>query len=124
MFKDLPQSNGLSKGADLWILQNPVHSILSKKIDWHLRFASRKPTVRHQSALLVESSMDLPNQLLLFLPFHSSSKMEWIQKAQQTWIHLKKPSLRLFLPSEISQVDLRSQWPVESLPYLIQVVRE
>ena len=106
MFKDLPQSNSLSKGADLWIVQSPDRSILSKKIDWHVRFASRKPNIHHPSTLLIESSKDLPNQLLLFLPFCSSDKMEWIQKAQHIWTRLKKPSLRLFLPSEISQTDL------------------
>ena len=119
MFRFLPLSHSFSKGADLWILSEPQHSSLAKKIDWHLQFIFEKSNKSPQDPLLIESSLYLPNTHTLFIP----KQTNWLTQALESWSRLEKPSLRLFLPCFLSKNDLNF-WPNEKLPYLIHIVHD
>ena len=129
MFRFLPPSLALSKGADLWIVTPPEQSFLSQKIEWHTGFLFRrmKSTDREdsknlQDPLLIEASSHLPCTNILFLHFENSEK--WLKQGFSHWKNLKNPSLRLFLPKEMNQEEITNNWPFTPLPYRIQVILE
>ena len=121
MFKQLPVTNAFASKSDLWIAEsfNPLSS-LSVQIDWHLRFSSRK--LKDKSPLLIESSQYLPCQKICFIRFENSQK--WIQSAYSFWKNLDKPSLKIFIPKQISFDDLKKIWTCEPLPYPIKWIQE
>ncbi len=123
MFHFLPASNSFSKGSQLWIIQSPIHSKLSKKIDWHLQCIYKKQKSLSKP-ILTEASLHLPCKQVLFLPFEHKDPVKWIQTAYQFWKKLDCPSLKLFLPSSSKKEDLIKHFPFEPLPYKIQVIQE
>ena len=123
MFHFLPLSHAFSKGSKLWITQSPVHSSLSKKIDWHLQCICKKQKTL-STPLLIESSLHLPCKQVLFLPFEHKDPAKWMQKAYQHWKKLGCPSLKLFLPNSSTKEDLIKHFPFEPLPYKIQIIQE
>lgn len=123
MFHFLPYSHAFSKGSQLWIIQNPVHSSLAKKIDWYLQCICNKQ--KHlEKPLLIESSLHLPCRQVLFLPFEHKNPVKWIKQAHYFWRKLNGPSLKLFLPNTVSTKDLTKYFPFEPLPYKIQTIQE
>ena len=125
MFRLVPKTLSLAGGSSLWILQTPETSPLAKKIDWHTRFIFKKSKTVEGTALLIESSLCLPNSQTLFIPFDPKNKASfWIEQAFQNWKKLNKPSLKLFLPPPIQKEDLFEHWPAEDLPYKIHIVLE
>ena len=125
MFRFIPKINSLAGGASLWILQTPDNSALAKKIDWHSGFIFRKSKTSPSQALLIESSLYLPNSQTLFIPFEPKNKtLPWIKQALINWQRLNKPSLKLFLPPAFQKEDLFEHWPAEDLPYKIHIVME
>lgn len=123
MFHFLPLSHALSKGSQLWIIQSPNSSSLSKKVDWYLQCICKKQK-NLEKPLLVEASLHLPCRQVLFLPFEHKDSMKWIKQAHQFWKKLNCPSLKLFLPHSASREDLNKCFPSESLPYKIQTIQE
>ena len=123
MFHFLPYSHALSKGSQLWIIQNPVSSSLSKKIDWYLQCPFKKQK-NLEKPLLIEASRHLPCRQVLFLPFEHKDSVKWIKQAHHFWRKLNCPSLKLFLPNSTSKEDLTKYFPFESLPYKIQTIQE
>ena len=121
MFRVLSASEALSKGASLWILPPPDQYPFSKKIDTLLQFVFRKlPKDKKSQNVLLESSLHLPCQHILFLPYSSSS--QWIQEARENWKNLRNPPVRIFLPFEMSRKELMKSWPLLHLPYKIQIL--
>ena len=123
MFHFLPRSHALSKGTQLWIIQNPINSSLSKKIDWHLQCPCKKQK-NLEKPLLIEASLHLPCRQVLFLPFEHKDPVKWIKQAHHIWKKLHYPSLKLFLPNSASKKDLTKHFPFEPLPYKIQTIQE
>lgn len=124
MFQFLPYTNALSNGSALWITQTPHYSPLAQKINWHLHFVFEKSKTSLDDSLLTESSLHLPNNQTLFIPFKKEKKLDWIKKAFLSWQNLEKPSLRLFLPFSLSKQNLIDHWLYEDLPYKIQIIFE
>ena len=121
MFRVLTPFEALSKGASLWVLPPPSQYSFAKKIDAYLQFIFRKlPEDKKSKNLLVESSLHLPCQHVLFIPYSSSD--QWAGQVLENWKNLKNPSLRIFLPFEIDQKELINHWPLIHLPYKIQVL--
>ena len=121
MFKKIPTNHALASGAGLWVLEsfNP-HSPLSVQIDWHLKFLSRK--LKDKSPLLIESSNILPCQKICFINFENPK--QWIQESESFWKSLNHPSLKIFLPQQISFETLNKNWIPQPLPYSIQWVQQ
>ncbi len=121
MFRVLASSEALSKGVSLWVLPPPYQYPFSKKIDTYLQFVFRKlPQDKQSQNLLCESSLHLPCQHTLFLPYSSSN--QWVQQVLENWKNLQKPSLRIFLPQNMNQKELINHWPLFHLPYKIQIL--
>lgn len=124
MFKIQPLTNFLSKGCSLWILPTPETSYISKEVDWHLSCIYKKLKHKQPQSLLIESSLHLPNKLTLFLPFDKSLPLDWIKQAYIHWRNLKKPSLKLLIPTLITSHMLSQNWNFTVLPYSIQLIFE
>ncbi len=123
MFHFLPISNSFSKGSQLWIIQSPIHSKLSKKIDWYLQCICKKQK-NLSKPILASADPHLPCKQVLFLPFENQDPVKWMQKAYQCWKNLDTPSLKLFLPESSNRENLTKCFPFEPLPYKIQVIQE
>ena len=119
MFKILPRPNALSKGSALWIVQSP-NSPLSCQLDWLTLFKAR---VSKNAPLLVESSLYLPCNHICFLPL-TNKPLQWLKETRSCWSGLNKPSLKIFLPNNLSQKECIQHWPYEPLPYTIKLVMD
>ena len=123
MFHFLPLSHALSKGSQLWIIQSPKDSSLSKKVDWYLQCICKKQK-NLEKPLLIEASLHLPCRQVLFLPFEHKDPVNWIKQAHHFWKKLNGPSLKLFLPYSVSREDLIKYFSFGPLPYKIQTIQE
>ena len=120
MFKILPRPNALSKGSSLWITPSPS-SPLSRQLDWLTLFKAR--IANNDKPLLIESSLYLPCSHICFLPL-KENPIKWLEHARSCWNDLNKPSLKIFLPNNLSQKELTQHWPYEPLPYTIKLVMD
>ena len=119
MFKQLSPFNAFSCKSDLWVVQYP-NTPLSFKIDWHLHFMAQ--TQKTHQPLLVESSPYLPCSHVGFIPLDPQQPSQWLAQARKIWIGLNKPSLKVFLPSPLK--DIEKLWPYEALPDTIKWVTD
>jgi hypothetical protein len=119
----LSQASALNPGADLWVVADLNHSKWTSKLDWHLNFQIAKAS-RHKSPelspflkealeqtgqqelrfdvdgapLLIQSESLLPNKWILIVPYAGDMKA-WLSRISKAWTDLKKPSIRIFLPT-------------------------
>ena len=131
----LSQASSLNPGADLWIVPGLEESKTTQKMDWYLNFqltgAHRhktfspakelsaiiencamdefKKTPHDESALLISSEKLLPNKWVLEIK-NSDDSDAWINKAANFWLNLGKPSLRVFLPQNITLAQFQKAW--------------
>lgn len=124
----LSNTHYLSHGSDLWILPDLKTSTWAQSLDWHLNFQLTKSLTHRTKRLsgkllniveehsvdhslfefsqstptLLATSQLLPNQSTVLLPFKEDLDI-WLQSTYQIWDDLKKPSLRVFLPKNISE---------------------
>ncbi|MEZ0391849.1 MAG: hypothetical protein ACAH59_06520 [Pseudobdellovibrionaceae bacterium] len=122
-------------GSDLWILPERKNSQIAQKLDWYLNFQISK-AVHHETknlaqpilevlkncqlesydwaptdteALLILSSQNLPNRWVMVI--RGSERLEtWAETAAEKWRKLKSPSVRVFLPQEISIAEFEKLW--------------
>ena len=129
----IPSYSALQKGADLWVVSDPEHSLWNAKIDWYLHFQLRtyrrwkiNPAYKKKwdqmlqsynmplfhweapasKALLIESSHYLPNLWTLELAYSP----EWLNEVYKIWMSLNQPSLRVFAPKIFSKKTWEDNW--------------
>ncbi len=109
-FYPLSKNQFFKKKSDLWILPFETNAYWFKKINWVLQFSIHDLSSNKylNSPLLIPSSEVFPNKNILCLPFE---KEDWFKNVFIQWVRLKKPSLRLFLPTCYNKGDLLSKWP-------------
>lgn len=137
----LSHSSSWNPGADLWVVADFKNSRWSAKIDWHLNFQIVKAQ-RHKleslspflinvlertglpqpefrkdenSPLLISSSHLLPNKWVLVVSY-SEKIQDWVETLSKAWTDLKKPSLRVFLPSQQNPSFFSELW-MKKNPY-------
>jgi len=113
MLSQLSYYKRFSSGSDLWCFFFEPERALFKSINWrsHFMIHKIKKPVELNKPLLIESSGFFPNQYLLCLPKGFS-----VTKIYQLWTHLKKPSVRFFLPLE-SNKDFLDFWQDNASSY-------
>ncbi len=143
-FQKLSYSGAFSSGADLWVVPEQKTSPWSRIIDWYLNFQMAR-SVSHQPKLATEGLKQVlkqndlslvPIQLKegypLMIPGLSRfpniqtlvisgqhKDLEWLNHAQGLWEKMGRPSLRIFLPEDLSFEDVRKNWNVQD--YILQI---
>lgn len=135
----LTQSSSTNAGADLWVIPELQNSRASQKLDWYLNFQLSRslhqsslqlhadligllkqcglPETHYQdqsprnpmSKMLIDSSQLLPNRWVVQLD-HSDDLKNWSLEISEIWKGLRKPSLRVFLPTGLSSGDFLKAW--------------
>lgn len=134
MIIDVPSASAWNPGALLWAVPAVADSPGTQRLDWHLNFqlsrAERrqspklsepmisiltacklpqwKSPVSASSCLLLETSQLLPNRWVMQVP--NLPPKEWLALVQWQWDKLSRPSLRVFLPSNMERTDVTSVW--------------
>ena len=134
--KTLYKTGAFGPGSDLWVLPELTSSHWAKTIDWYLNYQLSKaklhknpslhetlhlmiedsdldlpqPLSLEISPLMVSSSHRLPNDQLVEMPT-LNTKEQWVLQVRQIWENLQSPSLRVFLPSEISANEFQKLFP-------------
>lgn len=121
----------LGPGADLWVLPALTESPWVARIEWLCNLQLSKNSLHNLQdvadslklilqecdlplykfdeqipsetlqKVLIPSEKWLPNRWLLSLPCRE--KDQWAKTIESTWIQLKKPSIRVFLPTQINR---------------------
>lgn len=139
----LYKAKAFEPGHELWISSGRPDCLLTKDINWYSNFLmSRslkhqmpelgqdldqllkqyqleilKPQALEQPNYLLETSKYLPNKYVLVNNFKNLDS--WIKESLKVWEQLQKPSLRFFLPPEISNDEFEKHWPKTN--YLMEV---
>ena len=130
----LTQASSLNPGADLWVIPALPVSRSAQKIDWHLNLQLSKSTLHQTKSLdnklksilnkcelpesrftqspdrlLVSTALLLPNRWVLQLS-GSSEFPKWCGSIAEVWTSLRKPTLRVFLPTGLSAASFQKSW--------------
>ncbi len=131
----LTQSSSTNFGADLWIIPKFENSRAASRLDWYLNFQLTRSTAKipkvlneeltsllkncglteahyHQGTsgkLLISSSQLLPNRWVVQLE-NSENLNDWCSRIAEIWAGLRKPTLRVFLPTGLSSGDFLTTW--------------
>ena len=130
----LSANNSTNAGADLWVIPDFEHSRIAAKLDWYLNFQLTRsmnrtpkllgeellsllrkcnlPEIHYNKAtgkLLIHSSQLLPNRWVVQLS-QTKGLEEWCQSIHASWLGLRKPSLRVFLPTGLSSGEFQKAW--------------
>lgn len=111
----------LSKKSCMWALgPKPFSQKWNRVIDWYLHFqiSAFELKTSYKKPLLIKSSTYLPAEMVLVLDFHP----RWLNSLYSIWYRLKKPALRIFLPSPLKEADLQRVFKDKTIP--IQWVRD
>ena len=121
MFKPLHSHQALDTGSDLWIIPFDLDHFWFKKINWQLGFPFHNPSQKTSAdkPILFASSHVFPNKNILCLPI---DKKEWVLSCYKYWAELKKPSLRLFLPENLSP-DQLDKWSDDDSSYSLSYLK-
>ncbi len=125
------ENKELAAGADLWVIPALAESSWAPQIEWLCNMQLSKNSLhntqevpesiklilkecdlpeynftQHFSSdslqkVLIPSEKWLPNRWILCLPFSENGK--WAKTIELTWVQLKKPTIRIFLPNQIDK---------------------
>ncbi len=125
-------------GSDLWIVPERKNSEMAQRMDWYLNFQIAKAS-HHQTrslelplqnilqeceigtetktekvigdldSLLILSSKYFPNRWVLVLK-GCDDVAAWAEKAVEKWKKMQSPSLRVFLPENLSSGQFEKLW--------------
>jgi len=125
----------MNSGADLWVIPNIEKSKSAQKLDWYMNFQISRAKEHKTSELssemkkilakcgtseiqikknnsntiMFDSSHLLPNRWLVVVPENKQST-NWIDQIAQIWVDLRKPTLRVFLPTGLSSGEFQKIW--------------
>ena len=148
----LSQAAALGQGSYLWIVPPLYQSQWTKKLDWYLNFQisrslehkspilsdelkkiiednklstlyefTTKPI--HPKPLLIASHDHLPNGAILAIELENNFS-HWVSECYKHWQLLEKPSLRIFLPQNLSVEEFFKLWPKDNDYAEITLVNE
>jgi hypothetical protein len=143
------ESLAFGPGSDLWIVPERKNSELVQKLDWYLNFQIAQ-SAHHQSlqisptlqnilkecglktyhpeqeerdCMMILSSALFPNRWVLVVR-GSDDLASWTEKAIDKWKKMNKPSVRVFLPQEVSAAQFEKLWKKSGGSENITVVAE
>ena len=131
----LNQTNSLNPGADLWIIPTLDKSKSAQRLDWYMNFQMTRASLHQapdisselkkilqqcrlpeaqyriepQEKIMFDSSNLLPNRWLVMV-CNTSDFQEWTMQIVNIWSNLRKPTMRVFLPTGLSSGDFQKMW--------------
>ncbi|MBL7542342.1 MAG: hypothetical protein JNL11_00930 [Bdellovibrionaceae bacterium] len=131
----LSVSQSYNPGAELWIVPDFEHSKIATKLDWYNSFLAGKMTRKESKkmdsylveiieetelpdfniktatndVILIPTKSKFPNRWTAFVP-HTGGLNEWCLKIHKLYQDLKNPSLRIFLPTNLSLSEFTETW--------------
>lgn len=128
-------ASALNPGFDLWIVPQTESSRWTLRLDWYLNFQVLKSTRRlpaqvppelsgilkeiewesvtpqppTDAPILISSDGRLPARWLVVLPL-SGDTSTWVQKIIGVWGDLRKPTLKVFLPTGLPARSFGEEW--------------
>jgi hypothetical protein len=135
----LNRAQAFQPGFQLWVVSDEQNNPIINKMDWYAHFQltkmnKKKPeslspqlkfimsennmpdfheTPKDPSPTMVACSRFLPAKQLVIVPFQQRAK-DWVERIYNVWLGLEKPTLRVFLPKELSTDSWAQFWPGES----------
>lgn len=130
----ISSASAFSSGSQLWAFCQPECSFWSRKVDWYLNYQvaqalAQKPLEVHPQAyaifkgagyeltplpsmnskanILIAPQTTAPASQIIFIYFDHSTE-EWLNRVVTAWQNLDKPSLRIFLPEDVSSTACES----------------
>ena len=122
-------------GAELWVVPDFDHSQIATKLDWYNSFLAGKMTrkesrqmdsslmetlnetelpkfnfeTRADDIILIPTQTKFPNRWTAFVPYQDELAV-WCEKINKLYLDLKNPTLRIFLPTNLSLSDFTETW--------------
>lgn len=145
----LSSNQALNSGADLWIIPDFSNSVMAIQLDWYNNFLigktlrknkylidSKLNTILEETELpryenlpspddviMISSSKPFPNRWTVMVGYEQDSTL-WCQKIFKLYLDLKKPSLRIFLPSNLGMNQFVESWRLFSSEEDLSIVLE
>ncbi|MBN8536745.1 MAG: hypothetical protein J0M15_06805 [Deltaproteobacteria bacterium] len=131
----LSSNQAFNSGADLWVIPDFSNSAMAIQLDWYNNFLIGK-TLRKKKlpldsnlnailnetelpryenlpsphdVIMIPSSKPFPNRWTVMVGYEQDSTL-WSQKIFKLYLDLNKPSLRIFLPSNLSMNQFVESW--------------
>ena len=131
----LYRTQAFGPGDELWIIPPDRENPLLTRMDWYLNFQLRRsqthrpeewtpqiksilkenqlPDFHFSSAekkpLMIPASNYFPAKFIVELPL-PEDKSSWMKRVEAVWSGLKRPALRVFLPSHMTADEFKSAW--------------
>ena len=142
MYLNITPANALNSGAQLWFIPKSNHSSWTSKIDWYLGFQltknlnCRMPKVSDElQEIIKDNELDELNNsgntkaskhvfiapqatfpTDVVVKYNSDLELnDWVEEIKVIWKNFKKPSLRVFLPSNINEENFLKKWNEENV---------
>jgi hypothetical protein len=128
----LYRAQAFGPGAEMWVVPANETSPILKKMDWYLNFQLSKahhhqteqlapqlrsilnenqlqdfaPAAADKPPLMIAAESFFPTQTIVETPITKN----WIENIQKIWTGMNRPTLRIFLPTQISAEEFKSKW--------------
>lgn len=135
----LSSNQAFNTGADLWVIPDFSNSKIASQLDWYNNFIIGKTlrknqfvisseinqilqetelprqviTVNGNDNLMIATSKQLPNRWTIMVWYEQDST-SWCKKIHDLYLHLKNPTLRIFLPTNLSMNQFVESWRLVS----------
>lgn len=131
----LSNNQAFNPGADLWVIPDFNNSKIASQLDWYNNFLMGKTlrknpfvissevtqilqetelprqeiTVNDHDHLMISTNQQFPNRWTVMVWYEQDST-SWCKKIYELYLHLKKPTLRIFLPTNLSMNTFVEAW--------------
>lgn len=136
-------------GAELWVVPDFEHSQIASKLDWYNSFLAGKMTRKEfkqmdshlveilnetelpkfvyesksDDIILIPTQSKFPNRWTAFVPYDNNLAV-WCKKTYKLYLDLKNPTLRIFLPTNLSLSEFTEAWRSISSSQDLSIVLE
>ena len=142
----LTKAKAFDAGSELWIVPEPEHSALARRVDWYLNFQLARaryhktrdlsPELKNTliqeewpefqygdkgAPLMVAAQGYFPTQMVVQVPVQKTFK-SWINGIKTTWKNLEQPTMRVFLPEGKTAEDFKADWDEAIEPHDLTLV--
>lgn len=131
----LSVNQSYNPGAELWVVPDFDNSKIASRLDWYNNFLVGKmtrkeskkmashlveileetelPYYKHDSSpkdiILIPTRSKFPNRWTAFVPF-TQGLTDWCTQINKLYLDLKNPTLRIFLPTNLSLSEFTETW--------------
>lgn len=128
-------NQAFNPGAELWVAPDFEHSQMASKLDWYNNFLAGKMTRKEFKSLdstliatlvetelpqlnfqpqsddiiLIPTEAKFPNRWTAIVPYQGELAV-WCKKINKLYLDLKNPTLRIFLPTNLSLSEFTETW--------------